>query len=267
MVAQSNSRRLTTEGHTYRWTIPAAVVSLLIAATGGFFAGRKSQRDTPFQSPGETSQGADLVDPGTKVEKPVRNGYPNYQDLPLFVAANSTDETCIPVDKKATSTWMMEGITTSVRVNPNFGKGDPERTANESREYVRGLGHAIRALGPDLLEPMREELKENLCKGGQSADELVLLGYLQQELPEVASREGFDCVFAAHKTEDIVTWSMLDAWQQSQVGETSSISSRQAEWSDPRTLRRLEPFAQRQAEDRKVLLRLSAERRSGPSIP
>jgi hypothetical protein len=56
-------------------------------------------------------------------------------------------------------------------------------------------------------------------------------------LPDVATREGFDCYFSRAK-EDVPFWFMLDAWRESGLEKMPALVKLQATAKDPRTTRR-----------------------------
>jgi hypothetical protein len=93
---------------------------------------------------------------------------------------------------------------------------------------------------------MATEIQSLMCNGSTDDAELVVLARVVTQMPELSDRNGLDCLLA-RTSEDIVTWSALDAWLAGadRLGMSDRLSTLASNARDDRTLRRLKEIQQK----------------------
>jgi hypothetical protein len=110
-----------------------------------------------------------------------------------------------------------------------------EAAINDMALYHKGLMDGIARTAPDLADELSERIEHDLCRPGMGDAQLMLLGRTLQEMPELASEKGFSCIFQQRKGEDMVLWTMLDAWRDSGLPETPALVELAQRARDERT--------------------------------
>jgi len=148
------------------------------------------------------------------------------------------------------------------RIELRAGLGQPiEAQVNNITDYLRGILVGIRAVDPSVFEALRAEYESALCAVESPTDvEVLVFTKLAVMQPEIASPRALDCALERHETEDIVLWSLLDAWSAGGQIPLSAVAALEQRADDPRTLERLKTPREQRAE-------LDAMRalRSGPA--
>ncbi len=124
----------------------------------------------------------------------------------------------------------------------------PEMVANTLQPYLTGWIDAVRRAAPELAPQLQIDVGEALCKKDTSDEELIALSRISAAMPAILDSSSIDCVLASRQKEDIVVWTMLDAWAQSGMARTEQVEALARRATDPRTLARLKPLEQRAKE-------------------
>jgi hypothetical protein len=124
----------------------------------------------------------------------------------------------------------------------------PELVANTLQPYLTGWIDAVRRAAPELAPQLQIDVGEALCAKETSDEELIALGRITAAMPAILDSSSIDCVLASRPKEDIVVWTMLDAWTQSGMARTEQVEALAQRATDPRTLERLKPPEQRAKE-------------------
>jgi hypothetical protein len=115
----------------------------------------------------------------------------------------------------------------------------PESVANQLSLYQAGMTDALTRLAPELAPHLSASFEKAMCDPRTDAATLITMARMTRQMPDLASRKGFDCLLASHRGEDMVLWSALDAMAAAQLplGPAASQLARTAR--DERTLRRV----------------------------
>jgi hypothetical protein len=135
------------------------------------------------------------------------------------------------------------------RIASRAGLRQPlETQVNNIADYLRGVLTAARAIDPSVLVALRDEYEGRLC-GADAPPDLDVMVYAKLVTlgPEVASPRALNCALTRRDTEDIVLWSLLDAWNAGGRPPLPALSSIERSATDERTTRRLKTL-QEQAE-------------------
>ena len=120
-----------------------------------------------------------------------------------------------------------------------FPEAGPEAAATQLRLYQKGLVDGILRTAPDLTDELAGLVEQTLCDPKTRPSQLVALARMFGDMPELASEKGFDCVFAQRSQEDVVLWSMLDAWRVSKLPRPPALVALERDAKDERTRARL----------------------------
>jgi hypothetical protein len=131
-----------------------------------------------------------------------------------------------------------------------FPDAGPEAAATQMRLYQKGLADAIMRTAPDLTDELADQIEQTLCDPQARASQLASLARLFGDIPELASERGFDCVFGQRAEEDVVLWSMLDAWRVSKLPRPPSLIALERDTKDGRVRERLTELAEFEARAR-----------------
>jgi hypothetical protein len=116
-----------------------------------------------------------------------------------------------------------------------------EAMAVEKDEYFRGMLDTARALDPEVIPAMRDQLEANMCNGPADTDvDLILYARMILVDRTVGTQRGLDCAIQHHHQEDVVLWTLLDAWNAMGRPALSDQSFLQTAMDD-RTRKRLMP--------------------------
>jgi hypothetical protein len=122
---------------------------------------------------------------------------------------------------------------------PSEGSG-PEMAANVMTPFLEGMMTSVRAMNPEMVGYLREEFAKDLCSRTQSIDQVMVFSRLVVIEPQLGSRDAFNCLLKTHGKEDVVLWSILDAWNVTGRPAVEGIAHLQSA-TDERTRRRLQP--------------------------
>jgi hypothetical protein len=110
----------------------------------------------------------------------------------------------------------------------------PEDAANMVAGYLNGFSAALVRIAPDMVDELASEVERSMCSPTTGAAEAITLSRLLRDMPELTNPEAIDCV-VRDRPEDIVLWSVLDAWNAAQLPKSEAIARVEAEAKDPRT--------------------------------
>lgn len=111
-----------------------------------------------------------------------------------------------------------------------------EIAATSNVLYQQGLMDGVIRTAPELTEEMAARIDRTLCDPQAKTSQLISIARLIQITPELANEEGLDCIFAGRgDKEDIVLWSMLDAWNMTGLPKTDALSQIERTATDTRT--------------------------------
>jgi hypothetical protein len=105
--------------------------------------------------------------------------------------------------------------------------------------YIQGILMALRSTNPGLIGALRDELTERACDHPQSDLELTMLSRMMLNDSDLGSPRIFDCALRGRKKEDVVLWSMMDAWVAAGRPKTEVMAGIAAFAADARTVDRL----------------------------
>jgi hypothetical protein len=114
-----------------------------------------------------------------------------------------------------------------------------ETIGNSMAPYIQGALATLRALNPGGIDDLRDDLATRACDHPQTDSEDMLTAQMVLTDANLGSPMIFDCVLGKRKQEDVVMWTMLDAWKAAGRPQVASITDIAAAATDPRTIRRL----------------------------
>jgi hypothetical protein len=114
-----------------------------------------------------------------------------------------------------------------------------ESVGNAMEPYVQGSLATLRAVNPELIGGLRDALVERTCAHPQTDVELMLAARMVLTDSDLGSPRIFDCALRGRKKEDVVLWTMLDAWRAAGRPNAQVISDITAFATDDRTVGRL----------------------------
>jgi hypothetical protein len=126
-----------------------------------------------------------------------------------------------------------------LNIIPNPQPGQMELIGNTMEPYIQGMLMALRSTNPALIGALRDDLSERACDHPQSDVELTMLSRMMLVDSDLGSPRIFDCALRGRKKEDVVLWSMLDAWVAAGRPNTEVMSRIEAFAADARTVDRL----------------------------
>ena len=112
-----------------------------------------------------------------------------------------------------------------------------EARAGAALPYFSGLLHGALQADPEIRPAFSKLFTSVLCGSALPDDRAITVANMALALPDIATREAFDCYFSRAK-EDVPSWVMLDAWRRTGLEKTPTIAKFQASATDSRTTRR-----------------------------
>jgi hypothetical protein len=82
-------------------------------------------------------------------------------------------------------------------------------------------------------------MTEQVCNHPQTDGDLMLIANTVKLDSELGAPRMFDCAFKGRKSEDIVLWTMLDAWKAAGSPDVAGMADLKNQATDQRTTRRL----------------------------
>jgi hypothetical protein len=113
-----------------------------------------------------------------------------------------------------------------------------ETAINSQALYVKGAVDALTEGSPEAVAAFGRALERKICQGGVTDSELLFYSRVGLHLPVAVTERGLECTLQAHKGEDVVLWSLLDAWRVSGLPKSAALTRIEAGARDPRTIRR-----------------------------
>jgi hypothetical protein len=211
------------------------VCTLLVALLLGFLQIRDRHRSS------EAAGKADLVrSPTNETSLKITDKAPPpvLDRLPFQMAARTDRPSDAEVASRA-SAAMLKDIRHLVDLRSKLNQ-PLEWQVNQMADYLMGMIQAVRAINPEVFVSLRNSLADGICHDGFDSDrDLLLFSRLAVMEASIGSPRAIDCALKRHNKEDVVLWSLLDAWNASGRPPISALSSIQP--SDERTQRRLAP--------------------------
>jgi hypothetical protein len=134
---------------------------------------------------------------------------------------------------------VVRGLLAAVEAAPSFMKGNPEGTAVDLGEYLRGWADAISRSNPETLREAARELEDRLCGVGLTPDHTMIIGRIGSFLPALMTERGLECAFKQTDKEDVVLWALMDAWRNSGLPRPTALDRIEQTAKDERTRRRM----------------------------
>lgn len=123
---------------------------------------------------------------------------------------------------------------------PPKGARSSESRANEISAPLSGVVRALRTTDPKELGALREQLADEVCAGRFHSDTgLIVLAKMMTFEANLGSARALGCAFEGRRNEDVVLWSLLDAWNVAGRPNLPAVSEIQQTASDERTRTRL----------------------------
>ncbi len=129
-----------------------------------------------------------------------------------------------------------------MRVNGGRSAHAPsaEAIANDMTDYIGGWLDAVAAVASDAeRSEIADQLRAYVCDSTISDAELIMLTRAMTYFPNEATGEGFDCIMSRRETEDIVLWTVMDAYLATGLAPSGVFDDWRDRAVDPRTIRRL----------------------------
>ena len=146
--------------------------------------------------------------------------------------------------------------TTKIAATGSDGLG-VEAQANATEPFMIGMIEAIRAIDPNILTGLRDVYADEMCgKAEQTPAQIMVYAKAVLFEARLGSGRGLECALKRNPQEDVVTWSLLDAWDNAGQEPLPVIATIGASAKDERTLRRLNP---EQARARRLAAGMEAE--------
>ncbi|HEY0713589.1 MAG TPA: hypothetical protein VGF45_13000 [Polyangia bacterium] len=218
---------MTTDSIVVRWA-PFALAIAVGSATGFLLARPKS---TP-------TVGSDLTKASTlATPAPGSDGMRPVTGVAALPTIKPIDHNATTIDSPAANV-----VGTIFReIDATFDPGlSAEGNVVRSTEFIKGWVEAIRFSSSGLIAEIGSVFRRDLCDPISTPHRLFLIGRVLQMVPEAGSSEGFDCIFQKRPVvEDVVFWSVLDAWRISGLEPSAALNDVRTMVSDERTLRRI----------------------------
>jgi hypothetical protein len=117
-----------------------------------------------------------------------------------------------------------------------------EAQANAAEPYMIGMIQAMRAIDPAILTDLRDVYADEMC-GKTGPTPVQIMTYAKAVIFEarLGSGRGIECALKRGPQEDVVMWTLLDAWDNSGREQLPILATIAASAKDQRTLRRLAP--------------------------
>lgn len=141
---------------------------------------------------------------------------------------------------------LVDGVTRELllKAKPREALGI-ESVGSAMAPYLRGMMTGLLATNPELVREMGEALAEQTCSHPQSDVELMIVSHMVFAAPQQLGKpRTFECALQGRKKEDVLLWTMIDAWRASGQPMPSAIAEMQEVATDDRTKRRLSNYEQ-----------------------
>jgi hypothetical protein len=188
---------------------------------------------------------------GTKSGQPMRSPAPSVtSDLAAFrgragaIAPGRPPVKLVAIkaadDAPERATALVAGLLAATESFPAFMQGNPEGTAVDMNDYLRGWSDAIGRSDRGTMREAADELTNRLCGAKLQPDHLMVLARIGRFVPALLTDRGLDCGFKQLEREDVVLWELMDAWRISGLPAPPSLQRLTQGASDPRTKRRMQ---------------------------
>jgi len=216
----------------------ALALGVLLGAMLGHFATRQraSRASAACESHAEGASGTS--------SSPKSAAAPDQRAQTAREPARETCTSRLPDESHADGAKLAAELVDSILTRVSLAEralpdGNPEIAATMSAEYQRGLMDAILQAAPDLTDAIAQRVQQLLGRSDARTSHLVAMARLVHSVPELAGTAGFDCVFSKHAGKDVVLWSMLDAWQNSELPAGQALIALRKNTTDGRIRMRL----------------------------
>jgi len=138
---------------------------------------------------------------------------------------------------------------------------DLESMTSQMDPYLVGMVQAMKAIDPALVRALADDLADDICRH-RERNELDLMLYSKLAIlePALGSSRGLECALEHYEREDVVLWSLLDAWNAGGRAPLAVLPAIERHASDERTRRRLLPIEEQR---RARLAHIAAEIQGG----
>jgi hypothetical protein len=118
--------------------------------------------------------------------------------------------------------------------------GPVEAQVNQMDDFLMGMASAVALTDPAVFQMMAREFEAEICDGTNNTDlDLMLFSRLSVMQPDVTTPRALNCGLSGRTKEDVVLWSLLDAWHNAGRPTIPAIASIEASAADERTKSRL----------------------------
>jgi hypothetical protein len=212
-----------------KWLVAGWVASCAASLLVGRVCGNQGA-SVPAAAAGGTGEVQPIGAAVTEVDRRSRLPPPRLDQRLLTEAAGE--------ERRLRAAGSMRTLLTRVKLSPFHGQGKPELAVNVIQDYLVGWATALQQGAPELLPEVAAQVTEEMCRPDASAEAVIALAKLAQQVPALTKAAALDCVFRRSSKEDVVLWSALDAWRASGMLPTPEIKKLQASATDERTRRR-----------------------------
>lgn len=136
-------------------------------------------------------------------------------------------------------------MTTKLALVSGTGLG-VEAQATSVEPYMIGMIQAIRAIDPSILTELKDTYADEMCgKAELTPAQIIVYAKAVTFEAKLGSSRGVECALKRSPNEDVVTWSLLDAWIASGREPLPAVAALGASARDERTRSRLNPDQER----------------------
>jgi hypothetical protein len=212
----------------------AGAIALTVLAVTFLFIGALSGRhkDKSASAADDVAEGGDRAAESTRAlaAAPLSRPAPRAAD----------DGASRRAEEQRKASVLLDGVRfRMLNLVPNPEEVGLEAVGNMMEPYVQGTLSTLRSVNPALIGALRDSLVERTCAHPQSDVELMLAARMLLTDSNLGAPRIFDCGLRGRKKEDIVLWTMLDAWRAAGRPSTEVVADIKAFAIDERTIRRL----------------------------
>jgi hypothetical protein len=131
-----------------------------------------------------------------------------------------------------------------------------ESVGNMMEGYLLGALTTVKVMNPEAYRELQTGIADHVCGNIRGDVELMMVAKMMIIDPGVGSPRALDCAFARHQKEDVLLWTLLDAWKGTGQVATQTLREIQGRAVDERTKLR---FLSRDEEDALRTSRISSQ--------
>jgi hypothetical protein len=110
-----------------------------------------------------------------------------------------------------------------------------EATANSMIPHMQGVIMALRSVDPELIKEVQADMSQRMCDGEPTDMEIMLFAKSVVVDPAIATAGSLECALSRRAREDIVMWTLLDAWRTAGAPPIPSTAALRRSATDERT--------------------------------